>query len=130
MNLTEAILEMQYQIQNSFDYLTILNNQTEENKSGQLHFSFENVELELPIIIEQVDKYISDKEISKTKEDYKFLKLPYNLKNQIENQTKKYKILRGTELSVKFISQDDLLKENFDLKLVSKIKINFKPVIR
>ncbi len=85
MTLTEVVLMIQNELQKSYDYLRITATQSQSNgnNSGFIHMNFNEVEIEMPLIIELRERGVSYESLHELPDALKFMKIPFNLDFQL-----------------------------------------------
>lgn len=92
MTLTEVVLMVQNELQKSYDYLRITAAQSQLNGNTDrfIHMNFNEVEIEIPLIIELKERSVTYESLQELPDTLKFMKIPFNLDFQL-NQFSTFK---------------------------------------
>jgi hypothetical protein len=83
MNLTEVVLLLQNELQKSYDYLRINAAQPNGNDSNLIHLNFNEVEIELPIMIKLKERGVAIDSLKDLPDYLKFMRIPFSLEYQL-----------------------------------------------
>lgn len=83
MNLTEVVLLLQNELQKSYDYLRITAAQPNGKDSNLIHLNFNEVEIELPIMIEIKERGVAIDSLKELPDYLRFMRIPFSLEYQL-----------------------------------------------
>jgi hypothetical protein len=147
MQLLELILLIQNELQKTYDFTSEMARSNLPDTTGLLHLNIQEVEIEVPILVEEQDVRIPQATLEQVLPNFRFMKVPHNLDKQIVNKPVDVSAvesppvkerpkplpvedLAGKKLDVILVNQKTALAKNITPEMIARIKIVFNPLIK
>jgi hypothetical protein len=130
MDLSELLILLHYEVQKSYDFVHAITRSEGDKNTSVLHIALEQVEIELPVSLEERDAVFEPKKFKGLPIAVKMLNVPYSAKSTSEKIEIPKKELKGKAIAVKIVGPIEKVDKRFVKENLGRIKVVLKPILK
>jgi hypothetical protein len=129
MDLSELVVLLHYEVQKSYDFVEAVSRTEADGNASVLHLALEQVEIDLPASLEEVDSIFDPQKVIELPLSTKLLKVPYTPESATQKGWLPKKAVIGKAVSVKSVSPIEKPDQRVAAETIGRIRVILKPII-